>query len=396
MNPSAIRDKVAIVGMGCTKFGENWDKSAEDMMIEAAYEAYGDAGVGPGDIEAAWVGTIASGATGEFLAGPLKFRNMPISRVENACATGKDALRNAVHAVACGLYDLVLVMGVEKLKDTGLSGLPELVFSHPVYGQGATAPGRWALGATRYFAAHGLSPEHGKRLLAQIAVKNHYNGSMNPRAHFQREITLEQALGAPLVAWPLGLFDCCPTTDGAACAIIAPTKLARRFREDFVLIRGFGLAIGPGWGKEDIDYKFDYLPETEAAAQQAYQSVGIKDPRRELSLAEIHDCFTIAELMEYEALGFSPRGGAKADIEAGTFTLKGQLPVNSDGGLKAFGHPIGASGIRMCYEIYKQLQGKAQLPQRQLKEPRMGLAMAQGGHPGFLMPIVTILGRRED
>ena len=396
MNPSAIRDKVAIVGMGCTKFGENWDKSAEDMMIEAAYEAYGDAGVGPGDIEAAWVGTIASGATGAFLAGPLKFRNMPISRVENACATGKDALRNAVHAVACGLYDLVLVMGVEKLKDTGLSGLPELVFSHPVYAVGATAPGRWALGATRYFAAHGLSPEQGKRLLAQIAVKNHYNGSMNPRAHFQREITVEQALGAPLVAWPLGLFDCCPTTDGAACAIIAPTKLARRFRDDFVLIRGFGLAIGPGWGKEDIDYKFDYLPETEAAARQAYEAVGIKDPRRELSLAEIHDCFTIAELMEYEALGFSPRGGAKADIEAGTFTLKGQLPVNSDGGLKAFGHPIGASGIRMCYEIYKQLQGKAQLPQRQLKEPRMGLAMAQGGHPGFLMPIVTILGRRED
>lgn len=396
MNPSAIRDKVAIIGMGCTKFGENWEKSAEDMMIEAAYEAFEDAGVGPEDIEAAWLGTIGSGATGQFLAGPLKFSRMPISRVENACATGMDALRNAVHAVACGLYDIVMVLGVEKLKDSGLSGLPELVFMHPVYGQGATAPGRWALGATRYFAAYNISPEAGKLALAKIAVKNHRNGALNPKAHFQREISLEQALNAPIIAWPLGLFDCCPTTDGAACAIITRTDMARKFRDDYVLIRGFGLAIGPGWGKEDIDYNFDFLPETAAAGAQAYEQVGIKDPRKELSLAILHDCFTIAELMEYEALGFSPWGKAVEDVDAGTFTLEGELPVNTDGGLKSFGHPIGATGLRMCYEIYKQIQGRAELPQRQLKEPRMGLAMAQGGHPGFLMPIVTILGRRED
>ncbi|MEE8473518.1 MAG: acetyl-CoA acetyltransferase [Dehalococcoidia bacterium] len=396
MNPSAIRDKVAIIGMGCTKFGENWDMSAEDMMIEAAYEAYEDAGVGPEDIEAAWVGTVASGITGNLLAAPLKFRFMPITRIENACGTGQDTLRNATLGVACGLYDMVLVMGVEKLKDSGLSGLPEF-FTHPVYGQGATAPGRWALGATRYFSSVGLSPEEGKRCLAKIAMKNHHNGTMSPKAHFQREITMEQALNAPVIAWPLGLFDCCPTTDGAAAAIITSTETAKKLRpaKDYVLVRGFGVAMGSGWGKENFDYKYDYLPETIAAGKQAYEQAGITDPRRELSMAQIHDCFTIAEMMEYEALGFSPAGKASEDIDAGTFELTGELPVNTDGGLKSFGHPVGATGIRMCYEIYKQIQGKAQLPARQLKDPKMGLAMAQGGHPGFLQPVVAILGRSD-
>ena len=153
--------------------------------------------------------------------------------------------------------------------------------------------------------------------------------------------------------------------------------------------------MGPGWGKEDIDWKYDYLPETTAAGKQAYEAAGITDPRKELNLACIHDCFTIAELMEYEALGFSRYGKAKEDIDAGVFTLEGELPVNTDGGLKSFGHPVGASGLRMCYEIYKQIQGKAQSPARQLKNPTLGLAMAQGGHPGFLMPVVAILGARD-
>lgn len=394
MKLDAIRDKVAIVGMGCTKFGENWDKSADDMVIDAAYEAYEDAGIGPEAIEAAWYGTIGSGFAGNSLAVPLKLRNLAITRVENACATGKDALRNATHAVACGVYDVALVLGVEKLKDTGLAGLPEY-FTSPVYGVGGTAPGRWALAATRYFVAYGLSREDGKATLAKIAVKNHANGALCPKAHFQRAITLEQALNAPIIAWPLGLFDCCPTTDGAAAAIIARADMAKKFRDDYILIKGFGLAMGPGWGKEDIDWKYDYLPETTAAGKQVYEAAGIKDPRKELSLACIHDCFTIAELMEYEALGFSPYGKAKEDVDAGTFTLQGELPVNTDGGLKSFGHPVGASGLRMCYEIYKQIQGKAQLPARQLKNPTLGLAMAQGGHPGFLMPIVAILGSRD-
>ena len=392
MKVDAIKDKVAIIGMGCTKFGENWNMSVEDMLIDAVYEAYADAGVEAKDIEAAWIGSVASAFTGETLARPLKLKYKPITRIENACGTGMDALRNACFGVACGLYDMVLVAGVEKLKDSGYAGLPEF-FSHPVYGQGFTAPGRWALIATRYFQTHGIKPEEGKRALAKIAVKNHHNGTFSPKAHFQREITLEQALSAPIIAWPLGLFDCCPTTDGAAAAIICSADIARSFKDDYVLVKGFGVAIGPCLGKEDIDYKYDHLPETEAAGRQAYEAAGIKNPRKEISVAQVHDCFTIAELTEYEALGFCKRGSAVQEVEAGTFTLEGELPANTDGGLKAFGHPLGATGLRMCNELYLQLRGKA--GPRQVKNPSLGLAMAQGGHPGMLMPIVTILGCRD-
>ncbi len=394
MRADAIKDKVAIIGMGCTKFGENWDSSASDMIVDATYEAIEDAGVGLQDFEAAWVGTLWSGSTGIALAAPLKLGPIPITRVENACATGMETLRNACFGIACGLYDLVLVVAFEKLKDTGFAGLPD-AGAHPVYGIGATAAGRWALGATRYFHNYNISPEDGKRALAKIAVKNHHNGSLSPKAHFQREITLEQALDAPIIAWPLGLFDCCPTTDGAAAAVICRADMAKSFRDDYVLVKGFGLAMGPGWGKEDFDYDYSYLPETKLAGALAYEQVGVKEPRKEISLACLHDCFTIAELLEYEAMNFSPIGKAVEDVDAGTFTLEGELPVNTDGGLKSYGHPIGATVLRMCYELYKQLQGNAQLPARQLKNPKMGLAMAQGGHPGMLMPIVTILGVRD-
>lgn len=290
------------------------------------------------------------------------------------------------------MYDLVLVAGVEKLKDSGLSGLPEFFF-HPVYGQGFTAPGRWALIANRYFQHYGIKPEDGKMALAKIAVKNHRNGSLSPKAHFQREISLEQALKSPIIAWPLGLFDCCPTTDGAAAAIICRADMAKSFKDDYVLVKGFGLAAGPGFGKEDIDYDYYHLPETEAAARQAYEAAGVKNPRKEISTAQVHDCFTIAELTEYEGLGFCERGKAVEEVEAGTFTLEGELPVNTDGGLKSFGHPISATGLRMCNELYLQLRGQA--GPRQIKNPTLGLAMAQGGHPGLLLPIVTILGCRD-
>jgi len=388
----AIRDKVAIIGMGITKFGENWNKSVDDMLIDAVYEAYADAGVETKDIEAAWLGSVVSAFTGATLAMPLKLKNMPITRVENACGTGMDALRNACFGVACGLYDIVLVAGVEKLKDSGYSGLPEF-FDNPVYNLGLTAPGRWALLANKYFAKYGIKPEDGKRALAKIAVKNHHNGTFSPKAHFQREITLEQAINAPIIAWPLGLFDCCPTTDGASAAIICSADIAKNFKDDYVLVKGFGVALGTGWGKEDIDYQYDHLPETQAAGRQAYEAAGIKNPREEISVAQVHDCFSIAELTEYEALGFCDQGRAVYEVEEGAFTLEGRLPANTDGGLKAFGHPLAASGLRMCNELYLQLRGKA--GPRQVKNPKFGLAMAQGGHPGYLMPVVTILGCRD-
>jgi len=390
----SIKDKVAIVGMGCTKFGELWDKGIDDLIIEAAYGAYEDAGIEPKDIEAAWLG-VTQLISAIVMSAPLKLRNIPITRVENRCATGMEALRNASFAIAAGMYDVVLVLGVEKLKDTGLAGLPGLG-DHPVFGVSVTAPANWALGATRYFHHYGLTPEEGKRTLAKIAVKNHYNGSLCPKAHFQREITLEQALNAPIIAWPLGLFDCCGNSDGSAAAILTRADMAKNFRKDYVLVKGIGLAVGPGLGKEDCDYDHIHLPQTEIAAQQAYEQAGIKNPRQEIDIAEVHDCFTISELMTYEALGFSVKGKAKEDVDAGTFALDGELPVNADGGLKCFGHPVGASGLRECYEVYSQIQGRAQLPARQLKKDvKLGVSHNQGGHPGCLLPIVTILGRAD-
>ena len=387
-----IKDKVAIIGMGCCKFGENWDKSADDMIIDAVYEAYEDAGMAREDIQAVWVGTAFSGIGGISVSAPLKLDRIPITRVENFCATGMETIRNASYAIACGAYDIVLCVGFEKLKDTGLAGLPA-GYTHPVLGINVTAPGRWAMGATRYFQAYGIEPLEGRKTLARISVKNHYNGARHPKAHLRREITIEQVLSAPLIAWPLGLFDCCGNTDGAAAAILTRADIARSFRDDYVLVKGIGLAIGPGLGKEDASYDYIHLPETEAAAQQAYEQAGITDPRKELDILELHDCFTISELMTLEAIGICPKGKAKEDIDAGTFTLAGELPVNADGGLKSFGHPVGASGLRECYEIYKQIQGKAELPERQLKDVRLGLSHNQGGHPGSLLPIITILGR---
>ena len=234
-NPTAMRDKVAIIGMGCTKFGENFEWSAEDMIIDATFEALEDAGVELKDIEAGFIAVTTSGATGCMMAIPLKMGPIPITRVENGCSSGIDAIRVGAMSIACGLYDLVLCVGVEKLKDSGFSGLPEYFFD-PVYGQGATAPGRWAMGATRYFSHYGLKPEEGKRALAQIAVKNHANGVKSPKAHFRRAITLDQALNAPIIAFPLGLFDCCAVTDGAAACILCPADMAKIDDDGLLLI----------------------------------------------------------------------------------------------------------------------------------------------------------------
>ena len=379
----SIKDKVSIVGMGCTKFGENWEWSVEDMVVEAVYEAYEDAGIGPEGIEAAWVGTAFSGAGGSILSDILKLHDIPITRVENFCATGMEAFRNACYAVAAGVYDTVLAVGVEKLKDSGLQGLPESM-ARPVYGVGRTAPGSFALIASRYFAKYGI----GKETLAKIAVKNHKNGALNPKAHFQREITVEQALKAPIIAWPLGLFDCCPTTDGAAAAIITRKNLAKKFKEDYIPVKALALSVSSMWPQ--FRPGFDYLgfSANVTAAQSAYQQAGIKDPLKELDLAEVHDCFTITELVIYEDLGFCPRGQAKKFIDDGVFELNGELAVNADGGLKSFGHPIGASGLRMIYEVYKQLQGKA--GKRQIKNAKLGMAHNLGGTPQVCC--ITILG----
>jgi acetyl-CoA C-acetyltransferase len=394
----SIKDKVAIVGMGCTKFGERWDLGVGDLLVEAAYEAFEDAGIGPKDIQAAWVGTVFSGLTAITLA-PLGLQYIPVTRVENMCATGSEALRAASYAVAAGVCDIALAIGVEKLKDTAQTGVkgPSVVGDNPDgtsgIGPGYSAPAMFAYLATRYFSHYQLNPDQGKRLLAEIAVKNHHNGSLNPKAHFKNELTVEQVVKAPIVAWPLGLFDCCGVSDGAAAAIVTRADMARDFRADPIYIKGLSICVGARQGMMRQDYDFAHVEENVRGSKRAYAEAGIKDPREEISIAEVHDCFTIHEMIIYEDLGFSPRGKAKEDIEAGTFTLKGELPINTDGGLKCFGHPLGASGLRMAYEVYKQLQGKA--GPRQVKNPRLGLTHNLGGNIGGGIASCFILGNER-
>ena len=389
---NGIRDRIAIIGMGCTNFGERWEANAADLMVEAAYEAYADAGIEPNEVQAAWLGTVSSFRTGQPLAEALKLDYIPITRVENACATATDAFRNASYAVAAGIYDIVLAVGVEKLKDSGFSGLavPEAPGSDVT--PPTPPPSQFAMAATRYFHQYDIPYAEGKHTLARIAAKNHHNGALNPRAHFRQEVSPEQAASAPMIAWPLGLFDCCGVSDGAAAAIITTPEIARSFRRDYVLVKALALSVG-AFGALRSDWDFTHFPESVRAGQSAYQEAGIANPREELDLAMVHDCFTITELIIYEDLGFSPRGRGSDDVAAGTFTLEGELPVNTDGGLKCFGHPIGASGIRMIYEVYKQLQGKAEA--RQLKKADLGLTHNLGGRPGSFTCSVAIFGAAE-
>jgi acetyl-CoA C-acetyltransferase len=389
----SIKDKIAIVGMGCSKFGERWDASTEDLLVESCYEAFADAGIESKDIQAAWLGT-QNQLSGQILAQAIKTEYIPITRVENFCATGTNAVMNACFAVAAGVYDIVLAAGVEKLKDSGVGFLtassvqPTSQVIPPV-----PPPAQFAMAASRYFHRYGLSFTEGKRLLAMIDVKNHHNGSMNPKAHFQREITVEQAMNAPIIAHPLGLYDCCGVSDGSAAAIITRPEIAQSLRKDYILVKGLGLAVGGQQGLLRDYYDFTHFDETVNAARMAYEQAGIKDPREEVDVAVVHDCFSITELIIYEDMGWSPRGKAKDDIESGFYTLEGGLPVNTDGGLKCFGHPIGASGLRMIYEIYKQLQGKC--GPRQVKNPRIGLTHNLGGRPGSFSGAVSIWGRKD-
>jgi len=387
----SIKDKVAIIGVGCTKFGDNFGMDYQDMAVEAGFQAYEDAGVGPEDIEAAWVGTympgVGGGKAGVALGDPLKLFDKPITRVENYCATGTDAFRNACFGVASGTYNICLVLGVEKMKDRLVRGIPRGDYSHPIIGKGGSAPGYFALAATRYFHKYGID----KRTLAKVAVKNHHNGSLNPLAHIQREVTEEQVLSAPIIAWPFGLYDCCPTTDGSAAAIICRADMARDLKKhEYTLVKGLGLSVTTG--KPYMDPNFEYIgfPATGGAAREAYKQAGIDNPRKEIDVAEVHDCFTMTEILNYEDLGFCKKGEGPRFLEEGIPYLDGDLPMNPSGGLKCFGHPIGASGVRMIYEIHMQLLGKA--GKRQVKSPDIGLTHNVGG-PGSVASVV-VLGRK--
>ncbi|MHB1126720.1 MAG: acetyl-CoA acetyltransferase [Bacillota bacterium] len=391
-----IKDKVAIVGMGCSKFGELWDKSAEDLIVEAFTEALEDAGIEKKDIQAAWLGIqseeISLGKGALPLSTTLKLPYIPVTRVENYCATGSEAFRGACYAVASGACDIALALGVEKLKDTGYGGLPggdSMGKKASIVYPNMTAPGMFGMLATRYFNRYGLNPEEGKITLAKISAKSHYNGSLNPKAHLQKAVTVEQIMKAPIIAWPLGLFDCCGVSDGSAAAIVTTPEIAKKLRPDPIYVKALQVAASPG---EEMMYDWDgtHVETTTRAAVRAYVEAGIKNPRKEISMFECHDCFSITEMVTYEDLQLSPRGKAKEDIDAGFYNLDGQIPSQPDGGLKSFGHPIGASGLRMLYEMYKQLQGKA--GPRQVKNPQVGLTHNLGGMAWTNVCSICILG----
>jgi len=394
-----IRDKVAIIGMGCTRFGERWEAGGEELMVEAFQEAIEDAGIEKKDIDAAWFSTCMDsnnvGKTGMPLSMTLKLPFKPVTRVENFCAGGTEALRNAVYAVASGAYDICLALGVEKLKDTGYGGLPDLFTQmgnkNRMIMPNVTAPGAFAMMANAYFAKYGIDPKEGKKLLAMISAKSHKNGAKNPKAHLRREATVEQIMNAPMIAYPLGLFDCCGVSDGSAAAIVCRADMAKNFRSDPVLVKAMQVAISSGEELMYTDWDGTYVKTTNKCVDMAYNEAGITNPREEVGMMEVHDCFSITELVTYEDLHISPRGKAGDDIKDGFYELDGKIPCQPDGGLKCFGHPIGASGLRMMYEMYKQLQGKA--GDRQIENPKYGLTHNLGGFPINNIISIGIVGR---
>lgn len=396
-----IKDKVAIVGMGCSRFGERWDCSAEDLILEAFSECLGDADIESEQIEAAWLGLCydeqSLSKSAMSLSQTLRLSNIPVTRVENLCATGTEALRGAVYAVAAGACDIALAVGVEKLKDTGFGGLPPRTMGtfEDMWLPGMTAPGAFAQLASAYVNQHSISMERLKEAMAHVSWKSHENGALNPKAHLRNRISKERILNAPMVSAPLGLFDCCGVSDGAACAIVTTPEMAKRLGKtgELVTVKALQLALSNGAEMFHDSWDGSHAMTTRMAAQRAYREAGIKNPETDLDLVEVHDCFSITELVTMEDLGLSKVGSASRDILGGKFDRDGEVPCNIDGGLKCFGHPLGATGIRMVYEIYQQIHGRA--GERQLASPRLGLTHNLGGFPNRNVCSVSILGRYE-
>jgi acetyl-CoA C-acetyltransferase len=394
---AGIRDKVAILGMGCSKFGERWESGAEELMVEAYEEAIEDAGIDTTQIDAAWLSThnenVSVGKGGLPLSTSLRLPNISVTRVENYCASGSEAFRGAVYAVACGACDIALAVGVEKLKDTGYGGLPAADNGTlaPLWAATGSAPGNFAQLASAYRAKHNVSKEDLKRAIAHISVKSHANGAKNPKAHLQKAVTEDQVLNAPMIAEPLGLFDCCGVSDGAAAAIVTTPEIAKSLKNsDLVTIKALQLSLSNGSEAGHNSWDGSYFHTTRIAARKAYDEAGIKNPRDQVSMFECHDCFSITEMVTMEDLQLSAEGTVINDVMDGFYDADGQIPCQIDGGLKCFGHPIGASGIRMLYEMYLQIQGRA--GERQLSNPSIGLTHNLGGSPMSNVAAVCIIG----
>jgi len=355
--------KVAVIGVGCTPFGEKWETSFRNLFVEAGALALEDAGLSGEQIDEMFVGNMSAGRfveqehVGALIAdyAGLATNHIPSTRVEAACASGGLAFRQAVTAVASGMADIVVAAGVEKMTDVGtgvsvdaLAGAADREWEGFV---GATFPGLYAMIATDYMHRYGLTREQ----LAEVAVKNHRNGAKNPNAQFRKEITLDTVLTSSLVADPLRLFDCSPITDGAAAVIVAPLERAREFTDTPIRVLGCGQATDTISLHDRRD--ICTLDATMVAGERAFRAAGVE--RDQIDMIEVHDCFTIAELCAIEDLGFCPKGQAGILTEEGATALDGDLPVNPSGGLKACGHPVGATGIKQIYEIVTQLRGEA-------------------------------------
>ena len=393
-----IKDRVAILGMGCTKFGERWDADADNLMVEAYQEAMADAGVDPSRIDAAWLSvafdSVNIGPSGIPLATALRLPDIGVTKVENYCASGTESFRGAVYAVASGAADIALALGVEKLKDTGYGGLPTRTRGgkYDMIGAGGSAPGNFAQLASAYRAEHGVSKDDLKRAMAHVSVKSHANGAKNPKAHLQKAVDMDTVLNAPMIAEPLGLFDCCGVSDGAACAIVTTPEIARSLgKQDIVTIKALQIVSSNGWEAQGAGWTGSYFHTTRIAASRAYQEAGVAKPRDEISLMEVHDCFSITELVTMEDLHISKPGDGWKDVLDGFFDADGKVPCQIDGGLKCFGHPIGASGLRMIYENYLQLLGRAG-PRQRATPPRLALSHNLGGMPSQNVAAISIVG----
>lgn len=396
--PSGIKDKVAIVGMGCARFGERWNDDAEQLMVEAFQEATADAGIETGQIDAAWLSVgfdaVNIGPSGIPAAMALRLPQIAVTKVENYCASGTEAFRGAVYAVASGAADIALAIGVEKLKDTGYGGLPVRTRGtmFDMVGVVGSAPGNFAQLAAAYRARHGVEAADLKRAMAHVSVKSHANGALNPKAHLRKPVDIETVINAPMIAEPLGLYDCCGVSDGAACAIVTTPEIARGLgKAELVTVKALQLATSNGWELQGDGWDGSHFPTTRVAAARAYREAGIEDPARSIDLMEVHDCFSITELVTMEDLGISADGQGWRDVLDGRFDADGEIPCQIDGGLKCFGHPIGASGLRMIYENYLQLLGRAGKRQR-VRPPSLALSHNLGGMPNQNVSAVAIVG----
>jgi acetyl-CoA C-acetyltransferase len=398
MGSHGIRDQVAIVAMGCTRFGERWDCGLPELVLESTAEAFQGVGLTADDIDAYWLGTAVSGMTGMTLAKPLALRDKPVTRVENFCATGSEALRQAAYAVASGAYDVAMAVGVEKVKDSGYQGVPGAPVANDGTNRTLTAAAMFSMVVPAYAQRYGVSASDMREVLSRIAAKNHRNGARNPKAQFRKEMSVEELSAMPAVAGTLSVFDCAGVADGSAAAIVVRAQDALRYCPNPLYIKALSLVAGNGGGVTDPNYDYTHFPEVAATARDAYAQAGITNPRGQLAMAEVHDCFTPTELVLMEDLGFCERGTAWKEVFAGTFDIDGELPVNPDGGLKSFGHPTGASGLRMLYEAWLQLRGEAPAERRIGTTGARNLALTHnlGGYPGEMVSFVSIVGTELD